>query len=118
MVELNDEEIGITPVTVAFNWYGDYNVRIRKEGYNAIDTCKVLEQPRKDKFPFDFYYEVLTPKRYVDEYEWCFELENYKAPDRGELIKAAECMQIEAGKPLDVELANLQYELEHGKKKK
>ena len=118
LVELNDEEIGTTPVTVAFNWYGDYNVRIRKEGYNAIDTNKILKQPKKDKFPYDFYYEVLTPKRYVDEYEWTFQLETYTPMDRDELIKAAQNMKKEAAKPLDIELSNMQYELEHGKKKK
>ena len=33
LVELNDEEIGISPVTVNFNWYGDYNVRISKDDF-------------------------------------------------------------------------------------
>ena len=32
VVLLNDEEIGVSPVTVPFNWYGDYNVTIRKQG--------------------------------------------------------------------------------------
>ena len=32
MVLLNDEEIGRSPVTVPFNWYGDYRVR-RLRGY-------------------------------------------------------------------------------------
>ena len=32
LVALNDEEIGESPVTVSFNWYGDYCVRISKEG--------------------------------------------------------------------------------------
>jgi len=30
-VILNDEQIGPSPVTVTFQWYGDYNVRISKE---------------------------------------------------------------------------------------
>ena len=33
VVALNDEEIGESPVSVNFNWYGDYCVRISKEGY-------------------------------------------------------------------------------------
>ena len=28
VVFLNDEEIGTSPVTASFEWYGDYNVRI------------------------------------------------------------------------------------------
>jgi len=39
LVILNDEEIGESPVTVNFNWYGDYWVRIRKEGYETKTIC-------------------------------------------------------------------------------
>ncbi len=35
MVVLNDEEIGTSPVTVSFEWYGDYNVRVSKEGFET-----------------------------------------------------------------------------------
>ena len=38
IVWLNDEEVGTTPVTVNFNWYGDYNVRIEKDGYAILNT--------------------------------------------------------------------------------
>ena len=38
LVVLNDEEIGQSPVTVSFNWYGDYNVRISKEGFETLNT--------------------------------------------------------------------------------
>jgi hypothetical protein len=78
LIVLNDEEIGISPVNVAFNWYGDYTVRINKEGYQSLDTHKKLKRPTKDVFPFDFFYEVLTPKTYVDKYEWTFALTPYK----------------------------------------
>ena len=44
IVWLNDEEIGVTPVTVNFNWYGDYSVRIEKPGYEILNThrCESL----------------------------------------------------------------------------
>ena len=54
LVVLNDEEIGISPVTVAFNWYGDYKVRINKDGFQALNTHRKLDRPTRDKFPADF----------------------------------------------------------------
>ena len=40
LVVLNDEEIGLSPVTVNFNWYGDYCVRItRKAMKPSIPTA-------------------------------------------------------------------------------
>ncbi len=90
LVELNDEEIGTSPVTIAFNWYGDYNVRITKQGYQTIKTHRELKGPWYDKFPFDFFAQILSPKRILDKYEWAFQLEEKKQIPREELIQNAE----------------------------
>jgi len=90
LVTLNDEEIGVSPVTVPFSWYGDYNVRLVKEGYETLNTHKMLKAPLHDAFPFDFFAEILWPGRIIDEYEWTFDLEPYQKPDRDKLIKQAE----------------------------
>jgi len=89
LVELNDEEIGTAPVTVRFNWYGDYNVRISKEGYETLKTHRMLKSPLHDHFPFDFIADAL-PWTIKDEYEWTFNLDTYKKPDREKLIRQAE----------------------------
>ena len=90
LVALNDEEIGISPVTVEFNWYGDYKVRIIKDGYAIVNTHRKLDAPAHDGFPLDFFYEVLWPGLVVDEYEWTFALPKYQAPARQDLIDSAQ----------------------------
>ena len=96
LVFLNDEEIGYSPVTVSFQWYGDYKVRITKDGYETLDTHKKLKAPLHDYFPFDFFAEILSPKKTVDSYQWSFALEEYTQADRQELLNAAEDMRAEA----------------------
>ncbi len=89
LVVLNDEEIGASPVTVPFNWYGDYDVRISKEGFQTLKTHRELKAPWHDHFPFDFF-AMLNPKRTVDSYEWTFDLAPLQQPSREELIQNAE----------------------------
>jgi len=89
LVVLNDEEIGTSPVTVAFEWYGDYDVRISKEGFETLKTHRNLEAPWYDNFPFDLF-SLLNPERIVDEYEWTFELAPKKEISREKLIQNAE----------------------------
>jgi len=89
LVVLNDEEIGTSPVTVSFEWYGDYNVRVSKEGFETLKTHRKLKRPWYDKFPFDFF-TMLNPERTVDEYEWTFELSPKKQISREELIQNAQ----------------------------
>jgi hypothetical protein len=89
-VWLNDEEIGTSPVTVSFNWYGDYNVRISKQSCVTLVTHRKLESPWYDYFPFDFFAGCLYPGRIVDSYEWSFDLAPQKEMGRQDLIEAAE----------------------------
>ena len=86
---LNDEEIGESPVTVEFEWYGDYNIRISKDGYETLKTHRELKAPWYDAFPFDFF-ALLQPKRKVDRYEWTFELKPKKQMSQEQLLRKAE----------------------------
>jgi len=90
LVTLNDEEIGESPTTVNFQWYGDYNVRISKEGYETLNTHRQLKSPWYDEFPFDFFAQVVNPNRIVDSYEWTFELAPKRRISRDELIRNAQ----------------------------
>lgn len=94
LVTLNDEEIGTSPVTVEFNWYGHYNVRISKEGFETLKTHRELRGPWYDRFLFDFFAQIY-PKRIVDSYEWTFKLEKQRPPARETLIEKALQMQSE-----------------------
>jgi len=95
VVTLNDEEIGTSPVTVSFNWYGDYCVRISKEGYETLNTHKELKGPWYDHFPFDFFAQIASAKRTVDKYEWTFTLEEKKQITQQELVEKAQQLRKE-----------------------
>ena len=93
MVILNDEQLGLSPVTVSFNWYGIYNIRITKDGYETLKTHRRLKRPLHDYFPFDFFAHCLNPKKIVDSYEWTFEMAEKQYPDRQELIDKANALE-------------------------
>jgi hypothetical protein len=88
-VILNDEYIGTSPVTVSFNWYGTYNIRIEKDGFTTLDTHRKLNAPWYDHFPFDFFAQI-SPKKTVDTYDWSFELSPAQLIDRQQLIENAQ----------------------------
>jgi hypothetical protein len=92
-VFLNDEEVGQTPVTVAFQWYGDYRVRCTKAGYEALETHRVLRAPWYSYFPIDFFANILYPGRIEEHYTWSFTLAPRQPLDREALIDSALRMQ-------------------------
>ena len=93
VVVLNDQEIGVSPVTVPFNWYGDYWVRATRDGYETLNTHRRLKAPLYDHPPLDFFAQVLWPGRIVDAYEWTFDLSPKEYPTRDELIEQAQSLR-------------------------
>ena len=93
VIYLNDEEIGTSPTTVSFKWYGDYNVRIVKSGYQTLKTHQELVAPLHDYFPFDFVAQILWPGHIKDEYEWEFTLEPLQPLEREQLIQQAQALE-------------------------
>ncbi len=93
LVTLNDEQIGVSPVTVSFNWYGDYWIRASKEGFETLDTHRELKAPLHDRFPFDFFAGVLYPGQIADDYEWTFELAPRQDLTREQLLEQADALR-------------------------
>lgn len=88
-VILNDEEIGTSPIKVDFLWYGDYDVILRKDGYETLKTHQKLNPPWYQVPPFDFFAEILTPATLHDQQQMSFALEPAQSVDKAELIQKA-----------------------------
>lgn len=58
MVTLNDQEIGRTPVTRDFIWYGTYDVELRKDGYQTLKTTGKVWAPWWQVPPIDLMAEI------------------------------------------------------------
>ena len=59
LVYLNQQEVGRTPVTRDFKWYGDYDVQLRMEGYETLKTHQQVIAPAWNWPPFDLLAELL-----------------------------------------------------------
>jgi hypothetical protein len=89
LVHLNDQEIGRSPTEVDFTWYGDYDVVVRKEGYETLCTSWNVKAPWYQVIPMDFFAEVLWPGKVHDVHEGHFELTAAEAPTSEELADRA-----------------------------
>ncbi len=58
LVYMNDSEIGRTPVTVPFTYYGVYDVQLRRDGYQTIKTRTNVKAPWWQYPPIDLVAEL------------------------------------------------------------
>lgn len=96
LVYLNDQEVGRSAVSVDFLWYGDYDVVVRKEGFETLKTHWEVKAPWYQLIPFDFFAEVLWPGSIHDVQTNHFELEPQTLPTPEELTERATEMRTEA----------------------
>jgi hypothetical protein len=95
---LNDQEIGRTPVTREFTWYGDYDVELRKDGYQTVKAKTPVIAPWWQWVPFDLFAE---PFPLTDRHTYSYSLVPLDpgAADAGRILPRAEHMreQLESG---------------------
>jgi len=96
LVYLNDQEVGRSEVSVDFLWYGDYDVVIRKEGFETLKTHWHVKAPWYQIIPFDFFAEVLWPGKIHDVQTKHFELEPQSLPTPEDLTERATELRTEA----------------------
>lgn len=96
LVILNDQELGRSPVSIDFTWYGDYSLLVRKDGFKTLDTNVSVKEPWYQLIPFDFIAEVLWPQTIVDRRQFQFTLEPAVVPAREELLGRAAAFRDQA----------------------
>jgi hypothetical protein len=73
LVRLNDIEVGATPLEVDFTYYGVYDVRVTKEGYQPLITSAEAKAPWWETPGADLVAEA-WPGRNISLVEWSFTL--------------------------------------------
>jgi len=59
LVYMNGQEVGRTPFTKDFIWYGRYEVAIRENGYEPLKTTTRIFPPIYQWIPFDLASDTL-----------------------------------------------------------
>jgi hypothetical protein len=86
LVWLNDQEVGRTPVTVPFTFYGTYDVRLEADGHEALWTQRRLAGPLWELPGPDLIGEALG---FQSHHVWHFVLDEQRPPDEQAIIDRA-----------------------------
>jgi len=96
---LNDNEVGRTPVTVPFTWYGKYGVRLELPGYAPLITQAKVAAPPYEWIPLDLAFETVVPGVHYDTHAFKFLMKKAEPTDPDALRKRAEGLRRRAEGP-------------------
>ncbi|MBN2584163.1 MAG: PEGA domain-containing protein [Planctomycetes bacterium] len=104
VVWLNDNEVGRTPVTAPFTWYGVYSIRMELEGYEPLVVNERVAAPWYQWMFIDLPFETVVPGTRYDRHHFGpYQLEPAKAADPEELLLRSKQFRSEAQEGLPAE---------------
>jgi hypothetical protein len=109
LVTMNDVDVGRTPITVPFTWYGDYDIILRYEKNIGTPDQPVMQHyylrthRRATAGPsqwvgVDLITELL-PMNFVDQKVWAFVVPQVPEQTDADLIKRAQELKGHLGEP-------------------
>ena len=77
LVWVNDREMGRTPLSFDFTYYGEYDVRLKLDGFEPIMSSRWATSPMWDLPIIDLATEVVNPSAHSDiRWEFAFDPRN------------------------------------------
>ncbi len=87
---VDDQEIGVTPVSTPFTHYGTRTVRLEKDGFETVEVDERVDAPWYLTPPLDFFVENFWPREIRDERVVDVEMVPLRTVPQNEVIDRAE----------------------------
>jgi hypothetical protein len=90
LVYVDDYEIGTTPVSTNFTYYGTRRIRLVKDGYETLTVMQTIPPPWYEMVPLDFVTENLIPGEIRDHRAFDYQLTPQAVVPTEQLLSRAE----------------------------
>uniref|UniRef100_A0A7C2JZ99 PEGA domain-containing protein n=1 Tax=Schlesneria paludicola TaxID=360056 RepID=A0A7C2JZ99_9PLAN len=96
LVLLEGREIGYTPVSVDFTYYGTRELTLIKDGYETLTVSQPVAKPWYQQPVVEFFADNLTPGHVTDRHQFRFTLQPQRIVPNDELRQRGEMLRGEA----------------------
>ncbi len=89
LVYVDDVEIGHTPVSIPFTYYGTRTIRLEKDRFQTVEVQQKINAPWYQVPPLDFFTDVLWPYEIRDEREVKIDLQPLQPTNEAQVLERA-----------------------------
>jgi hypothetical protein len=105
---VDDQPIGVTPVSTPFTYYGTRKIQLFKDGFETLTVKQPIRAPWYQVPPLDFFAENLWPREVRDERIVEFSMQPRQIVPNQELLQRAENLRATTRQGLATPLPVLQ----------
>lgn len=99
LVYVDNREIGITPASVSFIYYGTRQIRLVKDGYETLVVQQPVLPPWYQIPPLDFFSENIVPGELRDQRTFTYQMRPQMVVPTDQLIQRGEGLRSAAQAP-------------------
>jgi len=99
LVMLDGQEIGFTPCSVPFDYYGTRQIKLVKDGYETRTINQTIASPWYEWPGIDFVSEVIIPWRIRDDRNYVYDMEPIMQVPNEQLLQRAEQLRQDGRNP-------------------
>lgn len=96
LVKVDGKDLGYTPASFDFTWYGTREVQLMMDGYETHTEMINVNSPWYQKFPLDFLSDNFSGHHTTDHRQFAFQLRPRRADVPGDVLKRGNSLRSEA----------------------
>ena len=96
LVKVDGSDIGYTPASFDFTWYGTREVQLLRDGYETHTELVEIPAPLYQKFPFDFLSDNFLGRHISDHRQFAFQLQPKRTDLSSSVMQRAGALRSEA----------------------
>jgi hypothetical protein len=96
LVRVDGKDIGYTPASIDFTWYGTREVQLLKDGYETQTQLVDVNPPWYQRFPLDFFSDNLLGKHINDRRQVSFQMQPKRMDVSSDVVSRGRSLRSEA----------------------
>ena len=96
---VDGQELGFTPVSTGFLYYGTREIKLIKDGQKTLTVLEKIDPPWYEIFPLEFVSDVLIPWRIHDNRDLNYRLQPQTVVPTEQLLRNAEDLRQQGQSP-------------------
>ncbi len=96
LLRVDGSDVGYTPASVDFTWYGTREVQLLKDGYETQTQMVSISAPWYQRFPLDFFSDNLLGTHVSDHRQFSFQMQPRRTDVTTDVIQRGRSLRSEA----------------------
>lgn len=101
VVYIDEHQLGRTPISTDFTYYGTRNIRLELDNYQTLHVRQEVRPPWYQYPVLDFFSETFSPNEIKDQHTWTYNLVPQTLAARDQLLSRARQLQMDGVRTVD-----------------